>query len=58
MISKIKKPVSIILSILMVVSVFAIVPITASAVDGTIASYLTFTGTEAFSIKTGNNKAN
>ena len=58
MISKIKKLVSIILSILMVVSVFAIVPITASAVDGTIASYLTFTGTEAFSIKTGNNKAN
>ena len=58
MISKIKKPVSILLSLIMVFSLFTIVPLSASAVDGTIASYLTFTGTESFSIRTYNNKAN
>ena len=63
MISKIKKPVSILLSVIMVFSLFTIVPITASAAVGDVlpeSEYLTFTAEEAGStvtlnVDTGNN---
>ncbi len=50
MISKIKKPVSILLSLIMVFSLFTIVPLSASAAFGDVLSeydYLTFTAEEA-----------
>ena len=50
MIKKIKKPVSILLSLIMVFSLFTIVPFSASAAVGDVLSeseYLTFTAVEA-----------
>ena len=57
MIQKIKKPVSILLTVLMVFSVFAVVPFTASAAVGEFVpedEYLTFTAEEAGSTVTLN----
>ena len=57
MISKIKKPVSILLSLIMVFSLFTIVPLSASAATGDIlpeSDYLTFTAEEAGSTVTLN----
>jgi hypothetical protein len=57
MISKIKKPVSILLVFMMIVSLFAVVPITASAAVGDFVpetEYLTFTAEEAGSSVTLN----
>ena len=57
MIKKIKKPVSILLSIIMVFSMFAIVPLSASAAIGDVLSeddYLTFTAETANSTVTLN----
>ena len=63
MISKIKKPVSILLSLIMVFSLFTIVPFSASAAVGDVLSesdYLTFTAEAANSsvtlnVSTGSN---
>ena len=57
MIQKIKKPLSVLLALMMVVSLFAIVPITASADVGDYvpeSDYLTFTAVEAGSSVTLN----
>ena len=51
MMQKIKRPVSILLALMMVISIFAIVPISASAADGTIYDSGDYTFTE---LKAGN----